>query len=140
MQHGHMHDNRATEFIEHLYAATPPPLHVNNVACLEITELENSFRRSAQVGDVTDIASIDEELLLEQFDTFKKLLALLVDYIMQDCMLQMAKHVKCAIFDVAMLSLTNEARQQFTQPLHAIDDVMHVVHIGFEVVVQLCVQ
>ena len=39
-----------------------------------------------------------------------------------------------------LLPLTHEARQQFTQPLHAIDDVMHVVQLGFEVVAQLRVQ
>ena len=79
-------------------------------------------------------------MLLEQFDTVEKLLALLVNLVIQYCVFQVAKDVKRTVLDVAVLSLTHEARQQFPQPLHAIDDMMHVVQFGLEVITQLAMQ
>ena len=79
-------------------------------------------------------------MLLEQFDTFDKLLALLVNHVMKYCVFQVTKDMKRTVLDVAVLSLTHEARQQFPQPSHAIDDMMHVVQFRLEVITQLDMQ
>ena len=79
-------------------------------------------------------------MLFEQFNAFEKLLALRVNYVMQYCVFQVTKDVKRTVLDVAVLSLTHEARHQFPQPSHAIDDMMHVVQFRLEVITQLAMQ
>ena len=60
-----LHQQSVTELVEHLNAATPRLSDVHNVACVETTELKNSCCRPSQIGDVSDSASIAEELLPE---------------------------------------------------------------------------
>ena len=56
----------------------------------------------------TNDSRIHQELFLEQFDTVVQLLALFVHHIMYHCVLQMAKHMKCAALDLTVLPLAHK--------------------------------
>ena len=105
----HLHKEIVSELVEHIHAAASRRSEVHNVASVHITLLKNRPFRPAEIGHITNIARVHQELILEQVDTSEKLLALLVDHVIQDCVLQVAKDVKCTVLDVAVLSLTHEA-------------------------------
>ena len=93
-----------------------------------------------QVSRIVERSGIDQEARLEFINAFAKLLALLVHHISQHGVLEVAKDMQRAVLDCAVLSLTHEARQQLTKPLHSVYDVVHLMQLGFEVFAELHVQ
>lgn len=56
---------------------------------------------------------------------------MLVDDIKDDRVLDVPEDVQRNVFDSSVLSLCHEARDTLTQPIHSIQNMMHVVEFGF---------
>ena len=121
----------------------PEPMQPTDSAIIYTCDIANSksptrghnvIRCIEHCPEATHLLGIDEVLLPEQrLRATTNLLALRVEHVLDNCVVNVPKGEQRCSFCGPVLSLCHKARQQFTNPKHVLDKMDHeVVELGLD--------